>query len=168
MKNPQPYDEDDDWISKSEIKREADRLKKIGAELVALTNPQLETIEMSPTLREAVALAKRLKDKREAARRHMNYIGKVMRTENEEVINAGLDKIRNKHIYQAQAQLALEKQREQLINQGDEAINALIEAHPQLERQKLRQLVRQAKKEQAQEQIGKAHKELINYLKQAQ
>ncbi len=167
MKNPQPYDEEDDWISKSEIKREADRLKKIGAELVALTNPQLETIEMSPTLREAIALAKRLKDKREAARRHMNYIGKVMRSENEELINAGLDKIRNKHIYQAQAQLALEKQRDQLISEGDEAINALLEAHSQLERQKLRQLVRQAKKEQTQEQIGKAHKELINYLKQA-
>ncbi|BEU04770.1 UPF0307 protein [Agarivorans sp. OAG1] len=166
MKNQQPYDDEDDWISKSEIKREADRLKKIGAELVALTKPQLATIEMSPTLREAIALAKRLKDKREAARRHMNYIGKVMRTEDEEAISAGLDKIRNKHIYQAQAQLALEKQRDLLVAEGDAAINQLLEQNPSLERQKLRQLVRQAKKEAEQEKPAKAHQDLAKYLKE--
>ncbi|GDY26492.1 MULTISPECIES: ribosome biogenesis factor YjgA [unclassified Agarivorans] len=165
MKKEQPID-DDDWISKSEIKREADRLKKLGADLVGLTNPQLATIEMSPTLREAIALAKRLKDKREASRRHMNYIGKVMRTENEEQINAGLDKIRNKHIYQAQAQLALDKQRDLLIAEGDSAINNLVAENPNFERQKLRQLVRQAKKELEQEKPDKAHQELAKYLKE--
>ncbi|MGY5452054.1 ribosome biogenesis factor YjgA [Agarivorans sp. MS3-6] len=163
MKNNPPHEDEDDWISKSEIKREADKLKKLGVELVGLTNPQLDSISMSPTLREAIALAKRLKDKREASRRHMNYIGKVLRTENMEQINDGLDKIHNKHIYHAQAQLALEKQCERLIKEGDEAINDLVERSPNLERQKLRQLVRQAKKEL---EPGKAHQEIIKYLKQ--
>ncbi|WP_432455999.1 MULTISPECIES: ribosome biogenesis factor YjgA [unclassified Agarivorans] len=165
MSNDPSFTDEDEWISKSEIKREADKLKKLGVELVGLTNPQIESISMSATLREAIALAKRLKDKREAARRHMNYIGKVLRTEDIESINAGLDKIRNKHIYQAQAQLALEKRREQLIEEGDPAINALVEKNPALERQKLRQLVRQAKKELEQQKPAKAHQDLLKYLK---
>ncbi|MBT3933777.1 MAG: DUF615 domain-containing protein, partial [Bacteroidetes bacterium] len=47
--------------------------------------------------------------------------------------------------------------------QGDPKINALLAEYPQLERQKLRQLIRQANKEKKQEKPAKAAKELLAY-----
>jgi ribosome-associated protein len=59
----------------------------------------------------------------------------------------------------------LERLRSKLLEQGDAAINQLIEQHPNIERQKLRQLIRQANKELSQEKPGKSYKELFQYLK---
>jgi len=63
------------------------------------------------------------------------------------------------------ASLKLEKVRDELIELGDPKINELLEAFPALERQKIRQLVRQANKEKKLEKPAKAAKELFAYLK---
>ena len=52
-----------------------------------------------------------------------------------------------------------------LTKPEDPKINTLLEQFPQLERQKLRQFVRQANKEKKQEKPAKAAKELFAYLK---
>ena len=53
----------------------------------------------------------------------------------------------------------------QLIELGDTKINDTLDIYPQLERQKLRQLVRQANKEKKLEKPAKTAKELFIYLK---
>ena len=52
-------DEDDEiiWVSKSEIKRDAEELKKLGAELVDLGKNALDKIPLDADLRAAISMA---------------------------------------------------------------------------------------------------------------
>lgn len=65
------------WVSKSEIKRDAEALKKLGEKLVDLTKAKLEKIPLEEKLLEAIELAQRLQ--KEARRRQLQYIGKLLR-----------------------------------------------------------------------------------------
>ena len=156
---------DEEEISKSQIKREAEALKTIGRELVALSKKQLPQIPGSDLLFHSIAVAHKIMDKHEALRRQIQYIGKVLRNEDCEAIRAALDKLNNKHQQLTHATERLEKLRDELIIQGDDKINELLQEFPTLERQKLRQLVRQANKEKKAEKPAKAAKELFAYLK---
>ena len=65
------------WVSKSEIKRDAEALKKLGEKLVELTAANLARVPLEDNLLDAVHLAQRLE--REARRRQLQYIGKLLR-----------------------------------------------------------------------------------------
>ena len=56
-------DEDDEiiWVSKSEIKRDAEELKRLGAEIVDLGKNALDKIPLDADLRAAIELAQRIK-----------------------------------------------------------------------------------------------------------
>lgn len=154
-----------DEISKTQIKREAEELKIIGRDLIALNKKQLQKVPASELLFHAISVAHKIIGKHEALRRQIQYIGKVLRNEDTDAIRSALDKLNNKHQQLTHASLRLEKLRDQLITEGDSKINELLEQFPNLERQKLRQLVRQANKEIKQEKTLKATKELFSYLK---
>lgn len=164
-KNIEEFDEQEE-VSKSQIKREAEALKEIGRQLVALNNKQLAQIPASEQLIEGIRVAHKIAGKHEALRRQLQYIGKVLRTEDMEQIQAKLDILTNNKGKRTQAINSLELLCEQMIDLGDPKINNVLETYPQLERQKLRQLVRQANKEKKQEKPAKAAKELLNYLKE--
>ncbi|MCP4320754.1 MAG: DUF615 domain-containing protein [Psychromonas sp.] len=156
---------EEDEISKTQIKREADALKLIGRELVGLSKKQLAQVPGSELLFHAISVAHKIIDKNEALRRQIQYIGKVLRNEDCDAIRLAIDKLNNKHQQLTHATQRLEKLRDELIEQGDSKINELLELHPSLERQKLRQLVRQANKEKKSEKPAKAAKDLFIYLK---
>lgn len=61
---PDNQEEDDEeiiWVSKSEIKRDAEELKRLGAELVDLGKNALEKIPLDEELLAAIELAQRIK-----------------------------------------------------------------------------------------------------------
>ena len=68
-----------DEISKSQKKRDADALKKVGVELVALSVDKLDLLPLSEPLRSAILEAKRLKS-HGAVKRQAQLIGKLMRS----------------------------------------------------------------------------------------
>lgn len=156
---------DEEEISKTQIKREADALKLIGRELVSLSKKQLTHIPGSELLFHAISVAHKISDKNEALRRQIQYIGKVLRNEDCDAIRTAIDKLNNKHQQLTHATQRLEKLRDEIIEQGDGKINELLEQFPSLERQKLRQFVRQANKEKKAEKPAKAAKDLFTYLK---
>ena len=82
-----------------------------------------------------------------------------------EKITAKLDILNDNNRKRTHAIAHLELLTEQLIELGDTKINDALEMYPQLERQKLRQLVRQANKEKKLEKPAKTAKELFIYLK---
>jgi ribosome-associated protein len=155
----------EDEISKSQIKRDADALKLIGRDLVELSKKQLAQIPGSENLFYAIAVAHKISGKHEALRRQIQYIGKVLRTEDTDAIRTAIDKLNNKHQQLTHATQNLELFRDQLIEEGDSKINELLENFPQLDRQKLRQFVRQANKEKRLDKPAKAAKDLFAYLK---
>ena len=151
--------------SKSELKREMTELQKLGEELVDLPSAKLAKIPMSELLEEAVMLARRLKN-REGKRRQLQYIGKIMRTIDSDAIRQKLESFHHQSQSFRQALHQLEQWRDQLIEGGDHAISELLQTHPQLDRQQLRQLVRQAKKEASQNKPPAASRKIFKYLRE--
>ena len=154
------------WVSKSEIKRDAEELKKLGSKLVELTQANLDKIQLDETLLDAVNLARR--SRLEAKRRQLQFIGKLLRSATEDEINhirESLDKIENKHNQQQAMLHKLELLRDELVEQGDDALAKLLDEHPDADRQHLRNLIRSAQKERAQNKPPKAYREIYQYLK---
>lgn len=154
------------WVSKSEIKRDAEELKKLGSKLVELTQTNLDKIQLDETLLDAINLARR--SRLEAKRRQLQFIGKLLRSATEEEINhirESLDKIENKHNQQQAMLHKLELLRDELVEQGDDALAKLLNDHPEADRQHLRNLIRSAQKEKAQNKPPKAYRDIYQYLK---
>ncbi|MCL9780508.1 ribosome-associated protein [Vibrio sp. S4M6] len=163
QKAPWEPEEEIIWVSKTEMKNDMEELQKLGEQLVELKPAVLEKFPLSEDLADAIRDAQRFKN--EAKRRQLQYIGKLMRNEDPEPIQAALDKVRNKHS-QATAELhKLEKLRDRIIEEGDSAIADAVELFPSVDRQRLRQLARQANKEKKSGKPPKASREIFQTLK---
>lgn len=136
-----------DKPSKSQIKREMIALQKLGEMLVELTPSELDKLELDPTLSEAIATARGLKN-HEAKRRQLQYIGKLMRNIDAKPIEEAINKIQNQH-HQFDKQFhQIEEWRDKLIAEGDTQLQEFITQYPDADRQQLRQLIRQAQQNQ--------------------
>ena len=83
MKDHQDNDAPEyDGPSKSQLKREMHALQDLGKRMLDLSNDQLETLPISETLRAAIEESRRIRQN-EAKRRHLQYIGKVIRQEDD-------------------------------------------------------------------------------------
>lgn len=159
-------DQEFEGKSKTQLKNEMQDLQQLGLKLVGLGPAALAKIPLDSELSDAINLAKRIDRKKEGYRRQLQFIGKLMRTRDVEPIQQALDLLENKH-QQATAQFhKLERLRDDIVEQGDSAINQAIELYPDLERQKLRQLSRQAQKEAQQNKPPKSSREIFQYLRQ--
>ncbi|MDA0152941.1 ribosome-associated protein [Vibrio sp. Makdt] len=164
QKAPWEPEEEIIWVSKTEMKTDMEALQKLGEELVTLKPSVLEKFPLSEDLALAIKDAQRFKN--EAKRRQLQYIGKIMRNIDPEPIQAALDKVRNKHS-QATAELhKLEQLRDRIVEEGDAAISEVMEMYPEADRQRLRQLARQANKEKKANKPAKAFREIFQTLKE--
>lgn len=167
-KKPAQIEEEIIYVSKSELKRDAQQYQQLAIDLAGMSNKLRDKLPLSDDLKEAMVVADKIRAKSEAYRRHINYISKTLRvTDNVEDIQAGIDLMLNKNNQADVLINKIESLREELITQGDARINLLLEEYPELERQKMRQLVRQAAKEVKAEKPAKGFKELFQYLKDA-
>ena len=151
------------WVSKSEIKRDAEDLKQLGEKLVNLTKANLTKVPLDDNLKDAIELAQRLQ--KEARRRQLQYIGKLLRSIDAEPIREALEKIENKHNQQQAMLHKLEILRDELVTKGDAALTDLLNEHPSADRQQLRNLIRAAQKEKEQNKPSKAYREIYQILK---
>ena len=151
------------WVSKSEIKRDAEDLKQLGEKIVNLTKNNLAKIPLNESLLDAIELAQRLQ--KEARRRQLQYIGKLLRGIDVEPIREVLDKIENKHNQQQAMLHKIEKVRDELVEKGDVALTDLLNDYPDGDRQQLRNLIRSAQKERQQNKPSKAYREIYQMLK---
>ncbi|MFN3586118.1 MAG: ribosome biogenesis factor YjgA [Moraxellaceae bacterium] len=128
--------------SKTEQKKAMERLQALGERLAGLPASQLKKLPLSERLQAALDELARLKS-HEAVRRQKQFIGKLMRDENEEAILAALNPLANPALNR-QMDVLLER----LLQQGDAAINDTVRRFAAAERHTLRQYVRSALKEQ--------------------
>jgi ribosome-associated protein len=92
-----------------------------------------------------VELAQRIK--MEGRRRQLQLIGKMLRSRDVEPIRQALDKLKNRHNQQVVLFHKLELLRDRLITDGDDAIADVLRLWPEADRQQLRSLIRNARKE---------------------
>ena len=154
-----------DGPSKSQLKRDSQALQDMGAQLVDMPEGKLQKFDLPENLRDAIYEARRLKS-REAKRRHLQYIGKLMRTVNIDLIIHTLEKMDHQSQTYRQHFAQLEGWRDRLINQGSPAIEDFIQHYPQADRQQLRNLQRQANREKESNKPPAAARKLFTYLRE--
>lgn len=129
-------------ISKTRRKKNSTELQKMGEELLGLNKKQLDQIDVSEPLLGALREYQRIPPRHEARRRQLQYIGKLMRATDHELIRAALEKLRTPDRQQVRRSQEIERWGERLSVGGTEDIEAFVEAFPLSERQELRQLLR--------------------------
>jgi len=148
------HDEKIDWNeyyggpSRSMEKREALDVLALAKELAALPARELDRVPLSEALRVQVLEAQRI-TAHVAHKRQVQFLAKQMRKHDEELpaIRTALEAPKAERRRAASALHRIEEWRDKLLRDGDDAINELLAALPNADRQQLRQLLRTAKAE---------------------
>ena len=157
-------DDDEDYISKTQRKTECDALQKLGEDLTTLKNDELDTFDLPDELYIAIKDARKIRQ-RGAMKRHRQYIGRLMRGIDAEPVAQQLQKIRHKDDTHTALFKRLETWRDQIIEEGDKAIDEIVKELPNTDRQYLRQLARNAQKERKQNKPPVAFRQIFKYLR---
>lgn len=155
---------DDELISKSQLKRDAEAVQQLGKDLLALSHDAQKSIELPEILSNALDEARRIK-KNSALKRQLQYIGKIMRTLDLEPIREEYLKVINHYGKDIKELHRLENWRDRLLAEGDKALEDLLNEAPSADRQHLRQLIRQSAKETKLNKPPKSAREIFKYLK---
>ena len=162
--------------SRTDLKKESDRLQTLGEALVTLRADLLAKLELSDKLLDALAEARRITNY-EGRRRHMQFIGKLMRQLDEATVAAAEAALEEQRRPSAAETLSLhqaEQWRDRLIA-DDAALNDWMQLAPDTDTQQLRALVRQARKDamavkekpgEAQRH-GKAYREIFQLVRES-
>ena len=152
--------------SKSELKRQMSELQKLGEELVEAPRDRVKRVPMPEDVLEAILMCQTITN-HEGRRRQMQFVGKKMRSLDEEeiaVIQRTIDSWKGMNKADTAALHALERRRDKLLT-DDKALTVLLEENPELDVQHLRSLIRAARKEQAENKPPKAYREIFQILK---
>ena len=155
---------DYDGPSKSQLKRDSHALQEMGKQLVEMPEGKLQKFDLPENLKDAIYEARRLKS-REAKRRHLQYIGKLMRISNTDVIQEALDMMDHQSQTYRQHFKQLEDWRDRIIQEGNGGIEAFIHAYPEGDRQQLRNLQRQANREIELKKAPTASRKIFSYIR---
>ncbi|WP_025872795.1 ribosome biogenesis factor YjgA [Methylobacillus glycogenes] len=150
-------------VSKTKRKAEADAVQDIGVTLVGLPKDKLNKLNLPEALLDAVLEAKRI-TANGAIRRQMQYLGRLMRDIDTAPIVDQLQRWEGKHTEENARFHRLERWRDRLI-EDDAAIAEFITAHPQTDAQQIRNLIRNARREQAASKPPKSSRELFKLLR---
>jgi len=153
--------------SKSELKRQMTALQKLGQELIDQPRDRVKRVPMPDDVRDAILECQLIKD-HEGRRRQLQFVGKKMRSLEPAEIDAiqrTIDSWRGASKAETATMHSFEKKRDKLLS-DDKALTELLEQHPQLDVQHLRTLIRNARKEQAENKPPKAYREIFQILKQ--
>jgi ribosome-associated protein len=161
------FEEEYERPSKSEAKRQSNALQKLGETLVEAPRDRVKRVPMPEDVLEAILTCQTITN-HEGRRRQMQFVGKKMRTLDEEeiaVIQKAIDSWKGASKSETAAMHALERRREKLLA-DDNALTTLLSENPELDVQHLRTLIRNARKEQAENKPPKAYREIFQILKQ--
>ena len=156
--------QEEEVISKSQRKRDADAVQKLGKDILALSHDAQKSIDLPESLSNALDDARRIR-KNSALKRQLQYIGKLMRTIDIEPIQEQYLKLTNHYDKDIKVLHNLENWRDRLLQEGDKALEDLLNEAPNADRQHLRQLIRQSAKETQLKKPPKSAREIFKYLK---
>jgi ribosome-associated protein len=154
--------------SRSQQRREALEIFKLAETLAAQSDAQLAPVPLPDELR-AEVLRTRAVTSHIARKRQTQYLAKQLRKLDDaeiEPIRAALEHDRALAHQDAAALHRLETWRSRLIDEGDPALEELLALHPSADRQRLRQLARNARAERDNEKPLHAYRELFRELRE--
>ena len=153
---------DDDFISKTQRKKQMHELQGVGAALVKLSAERLARIRMPEALREAIVAAQGI-TKHEARRRQLQYIGRLMRDIDAAPIAAQLAEFEAPSRRQSALFHVAERWRADLVEQPD-AIARFVKEYPEADPHRLRELAEKAREEKRASKPPRRYRELFHVL----
>ena len=156
----------DELVSKSQKKREAEALKKMGVDFVELSLTKLDTLPLPDNLRKAIIDAKSIKS-HGAKRRQAQLIGKLMRSADFEAIETAYNTILEEDSSVTAEFHEVELWRDKFIHEDKEALTQFIDIYQPEDVQQLRQLIKKAVDDRVKEKNSGAAKSLFRYLRSA-
>ena len=158
---------DDEQPSRSARRREALDVLALAKQLIELPPSRIAKLELPDEVRDEITNVRKITS-HIARKRQLSYLAKLMRRHDEEVFapaRAALANERAAGAREAAAAHQLEALRERLLAEGDAALSELIAEHPDLDRQHLRTLIRQARLEREGNKPLHAYRELFRILR---
>lgn len=158
---------DDDGPSRTEQRRQALAMLTFAAQLADLPPARLARIDLPDDVRREIETTRHITS-HVAHKRQLAYLAKLMRRHDDAdfaAAHAELGANRDQQRADTAAMHRLEVLREHLLEDGDNALQELITTHPQLDRQHLRALIRQARSERDAGKPPRAYREIFQLLK---
>jgi ribosome-associated protein len=148
--------------SKTQRKKEMHALQALGQQLVDLSRDQLARVDLPDELREAIDFAHKVTS-HEGRRRHMQYIGKLMRRVDAEEVRAAIGRATGASRAAVALMHLAERWRDRLLA-DDEALTEFMAERPGADVQWLRATIRAARREHGAGQAPKSARELYRWL----
>jgi ribosome-associated protein len=168
-RNQSELDEQEYGPSRTQQRREALAVLALASQLVELPASRLARLELPDDVRREIETTRRI-TAHGARKRQMAFLAKVMRRFGEEdfaAVRAELGENREKQRQDTAAMHRLEAIRDRLVDGDDAALAEVIAEHPQVDRQHLRSLVRQARLErETPNKPPRAFREIFQLLKE--
>jgi ribosome-associated protein len=164
------YDEDDfeeegsTRPNKTQLKREADALFELGKRLTELDSSTLRTLDLPNELLNALEAAKKIHS-HVAQKRQFKLIGKMLRSIDTTALHEVIEKRDLQHQKGVSEFHHIERWRDRLIT-DPAAVSELLSEHPEIDRQRLNQLVRAAAKELQLGKPPKSARQLFKFLRE--
>jgi ribosome-associated protein len=152
--------------SKSALKRQAHDQQALGQALAELPDAALAAAPMPEALRDANDELRRTRS-HEGRRRQLQYVGKLMRQADIEPLRHAVAAAQLGRAHDALALHRAEHWRAELMA-DDEALTRWMAEHPDTDLQRLRTLIRNARKDAAlapEQRHGRAWRDLFQFLK---
>ena len=157
------FEQEDEWVSKTQMKKQMNDLQALGMELTKLSSDMLKKIGLDEELFEAIATYKKITSN-SALKRQAQFIGRLMRDTDPAPIEAYLAKLRGDNAAHNAFLQRVEQARTRLLA-DDGAITQFMADFPQADAGKLRTLIRNTKKEQEQNKPPKNFRALFQEIK---
>ncbi|CCH50565.1 ribosome biogenesis factor YjgA [Pseudodesulfovibrio piezophilus] len=160
---PEEFDEVNDAPSRSQLKRDMHELQQLGEDLAALGDRVVKESDLPGDVEKALLLIKKI-TKHEARRRHMQYVGKLMRTFDTTQVREIVEAAKQGHDVRTAEFHRIEVMRDRLIGGDDDFLQELFDQHPE-QGQRIRQLVLSARREKLKGKPPKDARALFKLLR---
>lgn len=149
-------------LSRSQRKRDHKALQALVRDLVAAPRATLDTLPIPDELKASLDAAKKLVPK--ALNREIRHLARQLDIVDPGLLQAALNKYRQPYRSEINALHRAERMRDRLLGGDVGALAELIERHPEVDRQHVRQLLRAAMREAARDDAPKSARKLFKIL----
>ena len=153
--------------SRGEQRREALAVLALAHDVAATPYARLQQLDLDEDVLAAAADAQRI-TAQIAKKRAIGFLAKKLRKQDDEALaalRAALDHDKAGGRRETAALHRIEALRDELIDDGDEALAKLLAEHPHADRQHIRQLARNAREERLKNKPPHAYRELFRELR---
>ena len=157
-------EENKEFVSKTELKKDSKKIQAFGKKISELSSEEISSFNFPDTILKAIKDCKSIKSN-VAKKRQVQYLGKLLREIDLSEIYLKMDQINSNSQLEVRNNHKAEIWRERLIQDKD-AVTELIRLCPDVDRQKIRQLIQNTLKETKASNPPKYYRQLFKYIKE--